>query len=446
MGIKPALDIERHLLYAGVQLQEHPDEYLGNNDPFGEIALGNATDEMNARSHYFSRLLQVMNSGPVKPRFNNFLPDCAAAIAVLWRGVNKTHCTPKEGDKAESAIITDMQTTLATLQADIKRLQDDKGKGSKSFLLAQHTKPSFQGVTKWGKDLKSSINTFLQTFDSLTSIVPVELKLFYLRQQMDPSTVLPLFNDQFDPASPSARSDDAGTLYEQAKAWLITEFDLPENKTQAYAALHSLKQNNRQIALYALDFKRLVRKCATYKLAPSPEIQVFQFNQGLDAKVKAKVMSDPAHGDWDSSQLIAAAKTASKGLSVSKQVSLAALAESDEEDATLSYAGALKRGGKNNFKKNKNSFKDRGKKPFNKKSDKWANANQRSHYDKDVWKQRRTSWGTKVNPKSAPELYALDHFVGKNKEEHPCCILCRTTGHTAGSEKCGFDYSKFSLK
>jgi hypothetical protein len=157
-------------------------------------------------------------------------------------------------------------------------------------------------------------------------------------------------------------------------------------------------------------------------------------------------MSDPAHGDWDLSQLIAAAKTASKGLSVSKQVSLAALAESDEEDATLSYAGALKKGGKNKYKKNKDSFKHRGKKPFNKKSDKWANANQRSHYDKDVWKQRRTSWGSKVNPKSAPELYALDHFVGKNKEEHPCCILCRTTGHTAGSEKCGFDYSKFSLK
>ena len=66
----------------------------------------------------------------------------------------------------------------------------------------------------------------------------------------------------------------------------------------------------------------------------------YEFKNGLDSDVKAKMMEDSLYDSWDLAQLIAACKIAEKGLKVSKKSYMAAAAEVLDSVASLhSVAG-----------------------------------------------------------------------------------------------------------
>ena len=420
-----ALAIEKYLYGANVTIVPNYSDMLGGANPFNEKSRSAG---VKSRSYLMARVMQLALTGPVMPTLQDFGSEIVAVLAPAWRELNSLADTPQATGNA--GLVKDM----ADMKAQIAGLMAASGaKGPTSALLSAQakTKPNFQGLKKWGSDQSQSVNDFIQGFETATSITPLDMKLFYLRSQMDLQTIQPLFNDQFDPKDPGAKTDSKGELYASAIQWLIQEFSMPEDTDKVMDTLSACKQGGRAIGLYALEFRRLTRKASTFGLESTAPVQKYQFKNGLDSDVKAKMMEDPLYDSWDLAKLIAACKVAEKGLKVSKKSFLAAAAENLDTDASLHSAtdNAPWQQVKRKSKKPKNA---KGAKPEFGKKNKWSNANFKPLYSQKVWKKRQASWGKREDPKLHPELYAMDGFVGTKGDTHPCCILCRKTGHTAG--------------
>ena len=420
-----ALAIESNLYAAQVPITANYSDMLPGPNPFGEKGR---SSKAKTRSYLMARCMQLALTGPVAPKSQDFSSEIVEVLAPAWRSYNTLADIPK--DTGNAGLVKDM----ADMKAQIAGLLAASGaKGPSSALLSAQakTKPNFQGLKKWGSDQSQSVNDFIQGFETATSITPLDMKLFYLRSQMDLQTIQPLFNDQFDPKDPGAKTDSKGELYASAIQWLIQEFSMPEDTDKVMGTLSACKQGGRAIGLYALEFRRLTRKASTFGLESTAPMQKYQFKNGLDSDVKAKMMEDPLYDSWDLAKLIAACKVAEKGLKVSKKSFLAAAAENLDTDASLHSAtdNAPWQQVKRKSKKPKNA---KGAKPEFGKKNKWSNANMKPLYSKKVWQKRQASWGKREDPKLHPELYAMDGFVGTKGDTHPCCILCRKTGHTAG--------------
>ena len=420
-----ALAIESNLYAAQVPITANYSDMLPGPNPFGEKGR---SSKAKTRSYLMARCMQLALTGPVAPKSQDFSTEIVEVLAPAWRGYNALADIPK--DTGNAGFLKDM----SDMKAQIAGLMAASGaKGPSSALLSAQakTKPNFQGLKKWGSDQSQSVNDFIQGFETATSITPLDMKLFYLRSQMDLQTIQPLFNDQFDPKDPGAKTDSKGELYASAIQWLIQEFSMPEDTDKVMGTLSACKQGGRAIGLYALEFRRLTRKASTFGLESTAPMQKYQFKNGLDSDVKAKMMEDPLYDSWDLAKLIAACKVAEKGLKVSKKSFLASAAENLDTDASLHSAtdNAPWQQVKRKSKKPKNA---KGAKPEFGKKNKWSNANFKPLYSKKVWQKRQASWGKREDPKLHPELYAMDGFVGTKGDTHPCCILCRKTGHTAG--------------
>ena len=166
---------------------------------------------------------------------------------------------------SNSLLLAELNTTKAHLSTSkernktlLKTKKEDTDKfGIKraQFLM----KPVWGTLKPYTPDEDGSgptITDFLTAFETCTSRIPIQAKLFHLRSHLGTIEVNVIFNEEFPPDHQLDAKDEAGSYYKAAKISLLEIYTSTQEEEVVRSKFKDLKQGNSETRAFILKFKR----------------------------------------------------------------------------------------------------------------------------------------------------------------------------------------------